>query len=186
MNRLIETPLSPPTYRSLTKALGLTDEAICRGLNESGLLGTDENGNRQEVTLKMVKHWRAPERHQKPRRPFHAVSIYLQQWLDTVFNHEEALIERYDAQYEQTGEPVTIYIPRRDTGITENGALSKEWEPYIGFIPVAHALGARVHLRLLSMGIPSRIDFIENLVYRQSVGGDEPQWRDDEVYTIGL
>ena len=43
-----------------------------------------------------------------------------------------------------------------------------------------------MHLRLLSMGIPSRIDFIENLVYRQSVGGDEPQWRDDEVYTIGL
>lgn len=176
MRRLIETPLSPPTYRSLVKALGLTDEAICRGLNESGLLGD------RQVTVKMVKHWRAPEPYQKPRRPFHAVSIYLQRWLDTVMDHEENLIEQYEEQYEQTGEPVTVYIPRRDIGITSNGALTEEWEPYIGFISVAHALGSRVHLRLLSMGIPARIDYFENWAYRQNIDEGEPAWRDEEVY----
>lgn len=177
MRKLIETPLSPTTYRFLVKTLGLTDEAICQGLNESGLLGEE-----RQVTMKMVKQWRAPEPHQKPRRPFHAVSTYLQQWLDDVLDHEEELVERYEEQYEATGEPVTIYVPHRDSGITKNGELGQEWERYIGFIPVAHALVGRVHLRLMSMGIPARIDYIENLAYRQSIGSDEPAWRDEQVY----
>lgn len=175
----IEIPLSSATYRILSRQLGLTDRAVVQGLKASGLIPEG-----QSITEDMVKEWRGAGRRREDRggsgrRPFRYVSTYLIDLMRQVADHEEELVERLDAHHEKTGEPVTIYVPRNDSSVIDAGEAGREWEPYLGVLSIAQALAGRVMIRLVDMGVPCRIDYLDAHLYRQSTGAAEPEFRND-------
>lgn len=179
---LIETPISPATFSVLSRQLGLTDRSMVTGLQNSGLLPDGVT-----VTEDMVRLWRGggqprENRGGSGRRPFRVASTYLLQLMKQVADHEEELVERFEAQYEETGEPITIYAPRYDKSILTDHPAAQEWGPYLGLTPVAQAIAGRVMLRLVDMGIPARIEYLDALLYRESLGDPEPAFRNDNPY----
>lgn len=174
--------MNAATYQQLIRTLGFRDEMILEGLKRSGYLAEGRN-----PTLKTLKIWYQGRENISPnksrgRRPFPEVSLYLQQWIERVAEHEDRLIEQADAAFEATGEPVTIYVPRSDRGITHGGALGEQWADYVGFVPVAKGVASRALMRLVAMGVPARLDYIESALARQDYfDGQAPKWRADDL-----
>lgn len=174
--------MNAATYQMLIRALGFRDEMILEGLKRSGYLSEGRN-----LPLKTIEIWRQGKENIGPnksrgRRPFPEVSLYMQEWIERVIEHEDRLVEQADDTYAATGEPVTIHVPRSDRGITHGGALSEQWADYVGFVPVAKGVASRALMRLVAMGVPARLDYIESALARiDYYDGQVPEWRDDEL-----
>lgn len=136
MNKhLLETPLSPSTFKAAIELLGLRVEQVAYDLN---------------ISEKSVMAWR------KKSTPSPRATAYIQNWLDRVDNDITNIVNSAIADYED-GTPYIVLI----TAWSSEGL--KQLEPQYHDYPArAHsAMIGRAFAELNARGVPCRIEQVE-------------------------
>lgn len=143
MVNILETPLSPSTFKSAIELLGLRVEQVAYDLN---------------ISEKSVMAWR------KKSTPSPRATGYIQEWLNRVDNDITEIVNRSVADYENGTEYIVLVTAWSSEGMAQ---LEPRYKHYPA--RVHNAMIGRVFAELNARKIPCRVEQVErqNVTSRQ-------------------